>query len=81
MVRHIDEQRGLAAALKRIEDAPTGKAALSEAVALQPRMNPHLFPVAANIDAWQRQDPALQRAWDDRLKNRLKAARAIAKQL
>lgn len=81
MVRYVDEQRGLAAALERLERAPTGKAALSEAVAMQARMNPHLYPLAASIDALRRQDPALQRAWDDRLKNRLQGARAIAERL
>ncbi|HEV2595545.1 MAG TPA: TetR/AcrR family transcriptional regulator [Sphingomicrobium sp.] len=81
MVRHVDEQRGLAAALEALELAPTGKSALSEAVAMQARMNPHLYPVAASIDALRRQDPALQRAWDDRLENRLSGARAIANRL
>lgn len=81
MVRHVDAQRGLTAALERIEQAPTGKAALSEAVAMQAKMNPDLYPVAATLDAWRRQDSALQRAWDDRLESRLDAARAIAGRL
>ena len=81
MVRHFDGQRGLAEALARIEQAPGGKAALAEAVAMQARMNPDLQPVAAALEALRHQDAALQRAWDDRLASRLDAARVIANRL
>ena len=41
-------------------------------------MNPDLYPVASAIDAVRRQDEALERAWQDRLDNRLRGARDIA---
>ena len=81
MVRHVDEQRNLAGAVERIDQAATAKEALFEAVAMQARLNPYVYPIAASVDALRRQDPALQRAWDDRLTHRLEGARAIAARL
>jgi len=81
LVRHVDEQRDLAGALRRMEEAPTGEAALTEAVDMQARMNPALYPLAAAFDAVRRQDPAIERAWQDRLAHRLEHARTIAARL
>jgi AcrR family transcriptional regulator len=81
LVRHVDETRDLQGALRRVEDAPSGEAALAEAVRLQARMNPALHPIAAAMDAVRRGDPALDAAWRDRLDNRLAGARGIARRL
>jgi AcrR family transcriptional regulator len=81
LVRYVDEQRDLAGALARIRGAPTGEAALAEAVAMQARMNPALHPLAAAMDAVRRQDEALERAWQDRLAHRRAGAREIAGRL
>jgi AcrR family transcriptional regulator len=81
MVRYVDEARDLAGALRRLELAPTGEATLAEAVALQAEMNPALYPLSSAMDAVRRQDEALERAWQDRLSDRLVGARQIAARL
>jgi AcrR family transcriptional regulator len=81
LARFVDEQRDLAGALKRIDQAPTGAEAMREAVELQARMNPDLYPLAAVMDAIRRQDPAVEAAWQDRLENRLRGAREIARRI
>jgi AcrR family transcriptional regulator len=75
LVRHADEQRGLAAAIQRIEDAPTGVAALREAVAMQATMNPKIWPLARIFESVRRQDEAAERSWQDRLEHRLQGCR------
>jgi AcrR family transcriptional regulator len=81
LVGYVDERRGIADAVRRLEEAPSGEAALAEAVAMQARMNPSLYPIASAMDAVRRQDPAIEAAWRDRLDNRLRAARRIAERL
>jgi AcrR family transcriptional regulator len=81
LVRHVDAQRDLAGALKRLDEAPTGVAALQAAVDMQADLNPALYPIAAAMDAVRRQDEAMEQAWQDRLANRLRGARAIADRL
>ncbi|HLZ84716.1 MAG TPA: TetR family transcriptional regulator [Caulobacteraceae bacterium] len=81
LVRHVDEQRDLAGALRRLAAAPTGEAALQEAVDMQARMNPALWPLATAMDAVRRQDEAIERAWQDRLADRLEGARDIARRI
>lgn len=81
LVRHIDEKRDLAGAVRRMVEAPTGEAALAEAVDMQAQMNPTLYPLAAAFDAVRRHDPAIEHAWQDRLAHRLEHARAIAARL
>jgi AcrR family transcriptional regulator len=81
MVRHVDETRDLAGALRRLEQAPTGEATLVEAVDMQARMNPDLYPLASATEAVRRQDEAIERAWQDRLADRLAGARQIAARL
>jgi AcrR family transcriptional regulator len=81
LVAHVDERRGVAEALRRMMEAPSGEAALAEAVAMQAKMNPVLYPIASAMDAVRRQDPAIEAAWRDRLDNRLRGARQIAGRL
>jgi len=81
LVRHADDRRGLAAAIKRIQEAPTGEAALREMAATQARMNPAVWPLARAFDSVRRQDDAAERSWQERLARRLDGCRAIVGQL
>jgi AcrR family transcriptional regulator len=81
LVRHADDRRGLASAIQRVEDAPTGVAAVREMVALQARMNPKIWPLARMLDAVRRQDEAAERSWQDRLQSRLTGCRRIVARL
>jgi AcrR family transcriptional regulator len=76
LVRYVDEQRGLAAELAKIRDAPTGVAALLAMIDLQARQNPTLKPIADALELLRRQDPAAERGWQDRLDARLGGCRA-----
>jgi AcrR family transcriptional regulator len=77
LVRYVDEQRGLAAELAKIRDAPTGVAALLAMVDLQARQNPTLKPIADALELLRRQDPAAEHGWQDRLDARLGGCRGI----
>lgn len=81
LVRHADERRGLAATIRRIEEAPTGEAALREMAAAQARMNPGIWPLARAFDSVRRQDDAAEQSWQERLTHRLEGCRAIVAQL
>lgn len=81
LVQHFDAQRGLASALEAVFSAPTAEAGIMEAVAMEARMNPDLYPVAAALDGLRHQDDAVQQAWQDRLDDRLKGARAMIDRL
>jgi AcrR family transcriptional regulator len=81
LARHADEKRGLAAAIRKVVEAPTGVAALRKMVALQARMNPGIWALARAFDAVRRVDKAVERSWQDRLQNRLDGCRAIVARL
>ena len=49
-----------------VDDAPTSRAALAEAVALQSRLKPQLHAVATALDTLRRTDPDAQAAWQER---------------
>ena len=75
--RHLDERLGLSDEVRRIAEAPTGAAMVAAMVSLQARRNPALWPLARAVDAVRRTDVAAERAWQDRLDNRLHGCRAI----
>ena len=81
LVRHTDDQRGLAAELKKVTDAPKALDALREFVALQARMSPGVWAIARAVDAVRRTDDAAEKGWQDRLRSRLEICRAIAARL
>jgi len=81
LVRHADDRRGLAAAIQRIQQAPSGEAALREMAATQARMNPTIWPLARAFDSVRRQDDAAERSWQERLARRLEGCRAIVAQV
>jgi len=81
LVRHADDRRGLAAAIQKIQAAPSGEAALREMAATQARINPGVWPLARAFDSVRRQDEAAERSWQERLSHRLEGCRAIVAQL
>jgi AcrR family transcriptional regulator len=81
LVRYADEQRGMAAAIRRVEGAPSGIAALQELARMQASMNPAIWPIARLIDAVRRRDNAAERSWKDRLARRLEGCRGIVDRL
>jgi AcrR family transcriptional regulator len=81
LVQYADERRGIPAAIRRIENAPSGTAALREIAAMQARMNPTVWPLARLIDAVRRQNNAAEQSWKDRLASRLQGCRAIVARL
>lgn len=77
LVAFIDEKRGLIDELQKIFRAPTGVEAMRGMVSLQVRSNPNIWAAARAIDAVRRTDPAAERSWQDRLKDRLQGCRQI----
>jgi AcrR family transcriptional regulator len=80
-VRYADERRGLPAVIRRIQEAPTGVAALKEMAAAQAQMNPGIWPLARALDSVRRNDKAAEQSWQDRLGTRLEGCRAIVARL
>ncbi len=81
MVRQSDERRGLAAEIQHIRDAPTGCEAMRRMVSLQARSNQHVWAMARMLDAVRRTDPAVEQAWQDRLRHRLAGCRDIIRKV
>ncbi len=81
LIRYVDEKRQLSEKLRRIDEAPSGIAAMHEMSALQASDNPTLWPIARVFDAVRRSDPAVERSWQDRLDYRLKLCRSIVARL
>jgi AcrR family transcriptional regulator len=81
LVRYADEQRGLPAAIQRIEHAASGISALREMAAMQAKMNPTIWPLARLVDIARRHDKAAERSWRDRLGSRRDGCRAIVARL
>lgn len=79
--RRLDDRLGLQDEVRRIEEAPTGGAAIAALVSMQARRNPALWPVVRAVDAVRRVDAAAERAWQDRLENRMRGCRAIVERL
>jgi AcrR family transcriptional regulator len=81
LAHFVDERRGLEAELRKIDEAPSGVAALREIVAQQARMNPAVWPIARAFDAVRRGDAAAEKSWHDRLEHRLEGARRVIARL
>jgi AcrR family transcriptional regulator len=81
LVRRADDRRGLPATVRRIEDAPNGKAALREMAAARARMNAGIWPLARAFDSVRRQDAAAEKLWQERLAYRHQVCGAIVAQL
>jgi AcrR family transcriptional regulator len=81
LFQYVDEQRGLAKELERIRNAPSGTAALRAMASVQARTNSEVWPLARAAEAVRRTDEAVERAWQDRLKDRHSGCKAIVKRL
>jgi AcrR family transcriptional regulator len=77
LLRFVDGRRGLVEEIAKIRDARTGVDALLALVDMQARLNPGYKSVVDSIEILRRQDPAAEKAWQDRLDDRLEGARAI----
>lgn len=64
-----------------MSEAPTGAAMLDAMMSMQAGLNPAVWAVARSLDAIRRTDPAAERAWQDRLNDRLQGCRAIVERL
>ena len=81
LARHVDQSLGLPADIQRIAGAPSGAAMIEMQVSLQARLNPAVWAVARALDAVRRTDAAAERAWQDRLDDRLGGCRAVVARL
>ena len=79
--RYADEKRGLGPALERIREAESGLASLELLLALRARMNPGIWPLHLVAQTLRHHDPAVERAFQDRLKNRLIVCRQIVEKI
>jgi len=81
VARYVDEKLGLPDEIRRMAEAPTAVSMLDMMVSLQARLNPAIWAVARALEAIRRTDAAAERAWQDRLNNRLDGCRAIVARL
>jgi AcrR family transcriptional regulator len=81
VVQYADEVRGIPDAMRDVEEAPTGVAALRQLPAILARLNPGIWPLARLFDAVRRHDAAAEHAWQDRLADRLVGCRRIVARL
>ncbi|HEX3306227.1 MAG TPA: helix-turn-helix domain-containing protein [Streptosporangiaceae bacterium] len=66
---------------RRVDEAPTAREALREAIALQAVLKPELRGVATALDALRRTDPAAAAAWAEREHARLQRCEAVVTRL
>ena len=81
LVRHTDEILHLDEEIRKIREAQSGIEAVRAMVSLQARRNPELWPLARGLDAVRRTDEAVERGWQDRLRNRLEGCRGMVGRL
>lgn len=79
--RVVDTSLRTAARQRRVDDAPTARAALREAVALQAWLKPRLKGVATALDVLRRHDPAADAAWKEREHARLQRCEQVVRRL
>jgi AcrR family transcriptional regulator len=65
----------------RIDDAPSGREALAETVALQAYLKPRLHPMTVSLGVLRRSDGAAEAAWQERDQARLARCRLVAQRL
>ena len=81
LARYTDEQRGLEKEVQHIRDSRNGLEAIRRMVSLQGRSNPMIWPIARLFEAVRRSDPEVERAWQDRLQDRLTGCRQIVQRV
>ena len=81
LARYADEKRGLGPALQRIRETESGLVSLELLLALRARMNPGIWPLHLVAQTLRHHDPAVERAFGDRLKNRRIVCRDIIEKI
>ena len=81
LFQYVDEKRGLAAELEQIRNSPSALAMLQAMASLQARTNPDIWPLVRAAESVRRSDEAVERAWQDRLRDRHAGCKAVVKQL
>lgn len=66
---------------RRIDEAPSARDALREAIALQAWLKPRLKGVATALDVLRRSDPAADAAWKEREHARLERCEQVVRRL
>lgn len=79
--RLVDATLRTPARQRRVDEAPRGRHALREAVALQAWLKPRLHGVATALDVLRRTDPAAQAAWQEREHARLQRCEQVVRRL
>lgn len=79
--RLADSMNRTPARQRRIDEAPTARDALREAIALQAWLKPRLRGVATAIDVLRRSDPAADVAWKEREHARLERCTQVVRRL
>ncbi len=79
--RMADAEARTPARQRRVDDAPSGRKALRETVALQAWLKPRLRGIATALDVLRRTDPAADAAWKEREHARLGRCEEVVKRL
>ena len=79
--RVVDATLRTPARQRRVDEAPTARDALREAVALQAWLKPRLEGVATALDVLRRTDPAAHAAWKEREHARLDRCEQVVRRL
>lgn len=66
---------------RKVDEAPTARDALREAIALQAFLKPRLRGVATALDVLRRSDPAADAAWKEREHARLRRCEQVVQRL
>lgn len=66
---------------RRIDQAPTARDALREAIAVQAMLKPELRGIATSLDVLRRTDPAADAAWQEREDARLQRCETVVARL
>ncbi|MFC6081691.1 TetR/AcrR family transcriptional regulator [Sphaerisporangium aureirubrum] len=81
VTRDADATARTPAEQRRVDEAPTARDALAEAVALQCRLKPRLHAVATALDTLRRADDAAGAAWEEREQARLTRCEHVTRRL
>ncbi|MBV8981084.1 MAG: TetR/AcrR family transcriptional regulator [Acidimicrobiia bacterium] len=79
--RFADSSLRTPARQRRVDEAPTARAAFREAIALQAWLKPRLRGVAKALDVLRRRDPGADAAWKEREHARLERCEQIVRRL
>lgn len=79
--RQADTDNRTPARQRRVDEAPTARDALREAVRLQAYLKPRLHGMTTALAALRRTDPDAEAAWQERDQARLERCRELAQRL